>query len=55
MLGLNGTFVVDTVSHIERLDEGGFIHNPEVLGYTGLARMEYTVAPVRTGRSTRTA
>ena len=41
--------VVDTVTHIERLDAGGYIHNPEIGGRTGLARMEYTFAPVPGG------
>jgi hypothetical protein len=41
VLGRNPKFLVDTITHIERLDEGGYIHNPEVHGRTGLARMEY--------------
>ena len=49
VLGGNEKFVVDTVTHIERLDEGGYIHNPEVFGRTGLARMEYTFEPVSGG------
>ncbi len=49
VLGRNEKFVVDTVTHIERLDEGGFIHNPEVFGRTGVARMEYTFEPVPDG------
>lgn len=49
VLGRNEKFVVDTVTHIERLDEGGFVHNPEIGGRTGLARMEYTFTPVPDG------
>ncbi|QYK45254.1 MAG: hypothetical protein KF794_00600 [Xanthobacteraceae bacterium] len=42
VLGRNPKFVVNTTTHIERLDEGGYIHNPELHGRTGFARMEYT-------------
>lgn len=45
VLGRDPRFLVDTVTHIERLDEGGYVHNPEVHGRTGLARMEYTFEP----------
>ncbi|RJF90037.1 hypothetical protein D3874_16785 [Oleomonas cavernae] len=41
VLGRNPRYLVDTITHIERLDEGGYVHNPEVLGRTGFARMEY--------------
>lgn len=49
VLGRNPRFLVDTVTHIERLDEGGYIHNPEVRGRTGLARMEYAFTPTPDG------
>lgn len=49
VLGRNPKFLVDTITHIERLDEGGYIHNPELRGRTGLARMEYTFERVEGG------
>jgi hypothetical protein len=49
VLGRNERYRVDTITHIERLDEGGFIHNPEVHGRTGLARMEYSFEAVPGG------
>ena len=49
VLGRNPRYLVDTVTHIERLDEGGYIHNPELHGRTGLARMEYTFERVAGG------
>ncbi len=49
VLGRNPRFVVDTTTHIERLDEGGYIHNPELHGRTGLARMEYSFEPTAAG------
>jgi len=49
ILGRNPRFRVDTVTHIERLDEGGYIHNPELHGRTGFARMEYTFERVADG------
>jgi hypothetical protein len=49
VLGRNERYRVDTVTHIERLDEGGYIHNPELHGRTGLARMEYTFEPTAAG------
>jgi hypothetical protein len=42
VLGRNKRFRVDTITHIERLDEGGYVHLPELHGRTGFARMEYT-------------
>ncbi len=41
VLGRNERYLVDTVTHIERLDEGGFVHNPELHGRAGFVRMEY--------------
>jgi hypothetical protein len=49
VLGRDERFVVDTTTHIERLDEGGYIHNPEFHGRTGFARMEYSFAPAPGG------
>ncbi|MDP3898997.1 MAG: hypothetical protein Q8Q62_20185 [Mesorhizobium sp.] len=49
VLGRNPRFLVDTVTHIERLDEGGYIHKPEFHGRTGVARMEYSFARVPGG------
>ena len=49
VLGRNPKYLVDTITHIERLDEGGYIHNPEVHGRQGLARMEYTFERVSGG------
>lgn len=49
VLGRDRRFLVDTTSHIERLDEGGFVHNPEFLGRTGLARMEYAFTATPAG------
>lgn len=48
-LGANPRYNVDTVSDIEKLDEEGFIHNPRLLGVSGLVRMEYRFTPVPTG------
>jgi hypothetical protein len=42
-------FPVDTVTIIEKLDEEGFVHNPLVLGVTGLVRLEYRFEPVAGG------
>lgn len=49
VLGRDERFVVDTRSHIERLDEGGYIHNPAFHGLTGFARMEYSFERVAGG------
>lgn len=49
ILGRNPKYRVDTTTHIERLDEGGYIHNPEMHGHTGLVRMEYTFEPAPGG------
>ncbi len=49
VLGRDERFVVDTRSHIERLDEGGYVHNPEFHGRTGFARMEYRFERVAGG------
>ena len=49
VLGRNERYLVDTITHIERLDEGGYIHNPELHGRTGFARMEYTFEPTPDG------
>ena len=49
VLGRDPRYVVDTTTHIERLDEGGYIHNPELHGRTGLVRMEYRFEPTPTG------
>jgi hypothetical protein len=49
VLGRNERFCVDTITHIERLDEGGFIHNPELHHRTGMVRMEYTFEPTPAG------
>ncbi len=49
VLGRDERFVVDTRSHIERLDEGGYVHNPEFHGRPGFARMEYRFERVAGG------
>ena len=49
VLGRNERYRVDTITHIERLDEGGYIHNPELHHRTGFARMEYSFEPVADG------
>lgn len=49
VLGRDERFRVDTITHIERLDEGGYTHNPSFHGRTGVARMEYTFAPTSDG------
>ena len=41
VIGRDRRFLVDTVTHIRRLDEGGYVHEPEMHGRTGLVRMEY--------------
>jgi hypothetical protein len=48
-LGANRRYLVDIVTHIEKLDEEGFIHNPVVHGLRGMARMEYTFREVPGG------
>lgn len=48
-LGRDPRFRVDTTTRIERLDEGGFVHNPEFHGRAGLARMEYAFQRVPAG------
>jgi hypothetical protein len=40
-LGADPRYGVNVVTEIERLDEGGFVHNPVFHGISGLARMEY--------------
>lgn len=49
LLGANRAYTVDTVTDIERLDEGGFVHNPRLHGIPGLVRMEYRFTPVPGG------
>ena len=49
VIGRDPRFLVDTVSHIERLDEGGYVHSPEFHGMRGLARMEYAFERVAGG------
>lgn len=49
VIGRNPRYRVDVVTDIEKLDESGFIHNPVFHGLRGLARMEYTFAPVAGG------
>ena len=49
VLGRDPRFLVDITTHIERLDEGGYVHLPELYGRTGLARMEYTFTSVPAG------
>lgn len=49
VLGRNPKFLVDTVTHIERLDEGGYVHNPEMHGRIGFVRMEYRFTPTAQG------
>jgi hypothetical protein len=48
---LNGDprYPVATVTTIEKLDEQGFIHNPQLHGIQGLVRMEYTFEQVPDG------
>lgn len=55
VLGRNPHYLVDTVSHIERLDEGGYVHCPEFHGVRGFARMEYTFEAVEGGTLYRNA
>ncbi len=49
VIGANPRYTVDIHTHIEKLDEEGFIHNPVVDGIPGLARMEYTFRRVPGG------
>ncbi|MFM2280497.1 MAG: hypothetical protein RLZZ444_2728 [Pseudomonadota bacterium] len=49
VIARNPRYLVDTVTHIERLDEGGYVHNPEMRGRPGLVRMEYTFERVAGG------
>lgn len=54
VLGRDPRFRVDTVSHVKRLDEGGYVHEPEMHGrpgfaFRGLVRMEYTFERVPAG------
>ena len=49
ILGRTERFRVDTVTHIERLDDGGYVHSPELHGHTGLVRMEYSFASTPSG------
>lgn len=48
-LGANRRYRVQTVTTIEKLDEEGFIHNPQVHGIAGLVRMEYRFTAVTGG------
>jgi hypothetical protein len=48
-LGANRAYEVDIVTDIERLDEGGFIHNPRVRGVSGFVRMEYQFGEIPGG------
>ncbi len=48
-LGANRRFEVNVLTHIEKLDEGGYIHNPVTHGLAGIARMEYTFTPLAEG------
>ena len=48
-LGANPRYDVDTITHIEKLDEEGYIHNPRLFGVAGLVRMEYRFERVREG------
>ncbi len=48
-LGANRRHMVNIVTDIERLDEGGFVHNPRHHGIGGLARMEYRFTAVGGG------
>lgn len=49
VIGRDPRYLVDTTTHIERLDEGGYIHTPELHGHAGLVRMEYTFERVSGG------
>ncbi|WP_341704445.1 DAPG hydrolase family protein [Ferrovibrio sp.] len=48
-LGGNPGYAVNITTRIEKLDEEGFIHNPELHGISGLARMEYRFTATATG------
>ena len=48
-LGANSKYNVDTVTEIEKLDDEGYIHNPSLMGVSGLIRMEYTFTRVAEG------
>lgn len=48
-LGGDPRHEVNVVSDIERLDEGGFVHNPRWHGIRGLARMEYAFEAIPEG------
>ncbi|MGH7858718.1 MAG: DAPG hydrolase family protein, partial [Candidatus Binatia bacterium] len=47
-LGGRLDYLVDIVTTIERLDEGGFTHGPRILGMP-LIRLDYTFTPVADG------
>lgn len=48
-LGRNCRYEVNVTSDIEKLDPGGFIHNPRLHGIPGLVRMEYAFETVPEG------
>lgn len=48
-LGGNPAFEVNITTHIEKLDEEGYIHNPVLHGISGLVRMEYRFIEVAGG------
>lgn len=49
LLGANRAHVVDILTDIVRLDEGGFEHHPRVHGLRGLVSMEYRFTAVPGG------
>ncbi|MES2972837.1 MAG: hypothetical protein V4757_04480 [Pseudomonadota bacterium] len=48
-LGANRRYEVNVITHIEKLDAEGYIHNPVTHGISGIARMEYTFTRVPGG------
>lgn len=49
LLGANRAYVVDILTDIVRLDEGGYEHHPRVHGLSGLVSMEYRFTAVPGG------
>jgi DAPG hydrolase-like protein len=49
VLGRDPRFLVDTTTVIERLDEGGYVHSPDLHGRRGFVRMEYAFERVPAG------
>jgi len=49
VLGRDPRHVVDVLTDVVRLDEGGFAHRPRIHGISGLVRMDYTFERVAGG------